>query len=605
MVSDSAALVLFAIRSALKLGQQLRLAYVENTKRHELVLPLPNFFSSPDVVSATNYFAGPGARHVAASARLAAMLNKQKQPGQVLIEAEQAELCAFHAEFFNVDLALSGRLGQASDGSSLSADELNALITIRQWRRGTDPNPPVVQRLAGTFVEIGIDYFLNVPGALNKNSSHGKVVAGFLEALSGINLTEEQLRDLPVRLFAASVETISAHPEWMTGDTQVQELVKVATQAVCTNTARRLQQLQAGGNSDLVKEQRVLDWAELVFRSVLSSAGQLVLAEPKRFLGVPGDAEGALVTQVGHAVLGLVLDQDKLDSQRLFSTKGLGKIIQAALSVAGEHPEILIGSKDSALQTLLGEIAQQLSQYDTPLTPDLLPELVRIILSKTGEHLALLWPDFSNEPENHLLLSAVGATLQILTRPPDAKAKWRSQFSRDNLLAVIPAVVNEVTANPNWVLSKAGKEPDNLRAALSAAMTVLRNRADQRLSPSTAVEILTETIRAVGLRQEFLAQLPQSIPPAGQPIIAAALDAVLAAAFNHPPETAAAWQLLRPGALTAMVRCGLQQLAKSRLRPELIPAFATALQNQIDTIAEGKPWDPAAYETALLAALAV
>src|SRR5437667_5917241 len=99
MVSDSAALVLFAIRSALKLGQQLRLAYVENTQRCELVLPLPNFFSSPDVVSATNYFAGPGGRHVAASARLAGILHKLKQPGEVLFEAEQSELCAFHVEF--------------------------------------------------------------------------------------------------------------------------------------------------------------------------------------------------------------------------------------------------------------------------------------------------------------------------------------------------------------------------------------------------------------------------------------------------------------------------------------------------------------------------
>src|SRR5438034_4995906 len=605
MVSDSAALVLFAIRSALKLGQQLRLAYVDNTKQRDLVLPLPNFFSSPDVVSATNYFAGPGERHVATSARLAAMLHKQKNPGELLIEAEQSELCAFHAEFFNVDVAQSGRLGQASDGSSLSADELNALITIRQWRRGTDPNQPVVQRLAGTFVEIGIDYFLNVPGALNKNSSHSKVVAGFLDAFSGINFSEEQLRHLPVRLFAASVETLSAHPEWLSGDTQLQELVKVATQAVSTNTARRLQQLQAGGNPDLVKEQRVLDWAELVFRSVLSSAGHLVLAEPKRFLGVPGDAESALVTQVGHAVLGLVLDQDKLDPERLFSTKGLGKIIQAALEVAGEHPEILISSKNAALQKLLAEIAKQLSQYDTPLTPALLPELARLLLSRTGEHLALLWPDFSNKPENHLLLTAVGATLEILTHPPDAGAQWKLQFSRDDLLAVILAVVKEVTANPNWLLSKAGKEADNLRAALSAAMAVLRNRADQRLNMSTAVEILAETIRAVGLRQEFLDRLPQSIPPAGQPVIAAALDAMLSAVFNHPPEAAPAWQLLRAEALTTMVRLGLVQLAKSRLRPELIPIFANAIQNQIDTMAEGNPWDAAAYETALLAALAV
>jgi hypothetical protein len=385
----------------------------------------------------------------------------------------------------------------------------------------------------------------------------------------------------------------------------VQELVKVATQAVSTNTARRLQQLQAGGSSDLVKEQRVLDWAGLVFRSVLSSAGPLVLAEPKRFLGVPGDAESALVSQVGHAVLGLVLDQDKLDSERLFSTKGLGKIIQAALGVAGEHPEIFIGPKNAALQTLLGTIAKQLSQYDTPLTPDLLPELARLILCKTGEHLALLWPDFSNKPENHLLLTSVGATLQILTRPPDAGAKWNLQFSRDDLLAVIPAVVNEVTANPNWLLSQAGKDAGNLRAALSTAMAVMRSRADQRLSPSTGVEILAATIRAVGLRQEFLDRLPLSIPPAGQPIIAAALDTMLAAVFNHPPEAAAAWQLLRAEALTAMVRLGLEQLAKSRLRPELMPIFANAIKQQIDTIAGGKPWDTAAYETALLAALAV
>src|SRR5262245_57532782 len=196
MVSDSAALVLFAISSSLQLSQQLRLAYVDNTKRRELVLPLPNFFSSPDVVSATNYFAGPGVQHVAASAHLAALMHKQKQPGAPLSEAEQAELCAFHSEFFNVDLAQNGRLGQAGDGSSIAADELNALITIRQWQRGTDPNPPVVQRLAGTFVEIGIDYFLNVPGALNRNSSHGKVIAGVLDAFSGVNFTEKQIRDL-------------------------------------------------------------------------------------------------------------------------------------------------------------------------------------------------------------------------------------------------------------------------------------------------------------------------------------------------------------------------------------------------------------------------
>jgi hypothetical protein len=601
MVSDSAALVLFAIRSALKLSQQLRMAYVENTRRRELVLPLPNFFASPDVVSATNYFAGPGARHVAASGRLAALLHKQKQPGEVLIESEQSELCACHAEFFNVDLAQSGRLGQTSDGSSLSADELNALITIRQWRRGTDPNPPVVQRLAGTFVELGIDYFLNVPGALNNNSTHSKVVAGFLDAMSGINFTEEQLRDLPTRLFVASVETVSAHPEWLTGDASAQELVRVATHAVSVNAAKRLEQLQAGGNSDLVKEQHVLDWAALVFRSVLSSAGPLVLSEPKRFLGIRSDAGSALITQVSDAVLGLILDQDTFEPERLFSAKGLEKISQAALAVLGDHPEIL---NNAALQKLLVEITRQVGQFDTQLAPDIFPELARLILNETGEHLALLWPDFSGRPEHHLLLTAVSVTLQIVTRPADAAAKWSLQFSRADLLAIVSAVINEVTANPNWLLSKAVKEADDVRAALSATIAVLRSRADQRLSTSTAVEILAETIRAVGLRQEFLDLLPQSIPPVGQPIIAAALETMLAAAFKHPPEASAAWQLVRAEALVEMVRIGLEQLAGSRLRPELMPVFAGAINQQIDAVARGHRWDPAAYEAALLAALA-
>src|SRR5438045_6259995 len=110
MVSDSAALVLFAIRSALKLGQQMRLAYVDNTKRRELVLPLPNFFSSPDIVSASNHFAAPpGLDHAKDIPALKALLAKRQAPGQKLSPEEEAQVLTYHEEFFNLDLARSGR----------------------------------------------------------------------------------------------------------------------------------------------------------------------------------------------------------------------------------------------------------------------------------------------------------------------------------------------------------------------------------------------------------------------------------------------------------------------------------------------------------------
>jgi hypothetical protein len=56
MVTDSAALLLFAIRSTAKLSQQIRLACVDDTRRRDLILPLPKFFSGTNVIDAVGYF---------------------------------------------------------------------------------------------------------------------------------------------------------------------------------------------------------------------------------------------------------------------------------------------------------------------------------------------------------------------------------------------------------------------------------------------------------------------------------------------------------------------------------------------------------------------
>ncbi len=118
MVSDSAAIVMFAIRSAIKLGQQMRLAYVDSTKRHELILPLPNFFSTRDISSATNFFAGAGKIYVAKVPRLNELLTKRQTPGAVLTPDEEAEVVNYHTEFYNLELAQRGKLGTASDGTT-------------------------------------------------------------------------------------------------------------------------------------------------------------------------------------------------------------------------------------------------------------------------------------------------------------------------------------------------------------------------------------------------------------------------------------------------------------------------------------------------------
>lgn len=73
-----AELIMFAIRSAIKLGQQSRSAYVDATRRRELVLPLPDFPTAITVDSAGGYFIGEGVRHVRRPSRLADLVDKWK-----------------------------------------------------------------------------------------------------------------------------------------------------------------------------------------------------------------------------------------------------------------------------------------------------------------------------------------------------------------------------------------------------------------------------------------------------------------------------------------------------------------------------------------------
>jgi len=97
MITDSVEIVMFAIRSSIKLGLELRQAFVDNTKRRDLVLPLPNFFSNADIVSAVNYFAAlPGSDHAKDISSLRALLSKRQTPGQNLTPDEETQVLTYH-----------------------------------------------------------------------------------------------------------------------------------------------------------------------------------------------------------------------------------------------------------------------------------------------------------------------------------------------------------------------------------------------------------------------------------------------------------------------------------------------------------------------------
>jgi hypothetical protein len=267
--------------------------------------------------------------------------------------------------------------------------------------------------------------------------------------------------------------------------------------------------------------------------------------------------------------------------------------------VVGEHPEILLRSNNTGLQKLLSAIATELCGFDTLLTPDLLPELTRLILEKTGENLPLLWPDLASAPQKHLLLTAASTTLAILTRTPTTGQKWTIQFSSADLLAVTEAVLDELAANPTWLLSDAGALNDNLKTALEAALGVLRNRADPRLNSATAVAVLRTVVTQIGLRREFL-----DLMPGGRTLVGAALDTIFSSVFDNQLDARAAWQLVRTETINSIVSVALTQLARSKLSPDKVSAFADFMKQQTTRLENGESLDLASFEAKLQDALA-
>jgi hypothetical protein len=571
---SSPQIVLFAIQSAVKFGAQMRAAYVDSTRNRELVLPLLDFMSADDPAAGGS----PAARTfflrktIAEPKRLRELIDKMKRE-EDLDEAENQELVGFHREF--QIRAFQGNYVRASDGSLVSKDALENLLSIRQWDR--DPNPSALQRLAGSLVEIGIDYFAG-PGAEKLSSKHAAAMKALFTGLDGIAFAVEPLEDLPQKLFTITLETVSANPQVFSGDADTQTLIAAATRGLLTDVNARMQ-----GANDLQKE-GVRAWGETVFRSLLSSTGTLLLQEPQRFLGTKAGTQSALVSTVGNAVLELVLNAPE-DTKQVFTREALEKISLAALRTVAQDPQF--AKKKPRLQALIAQLADDLGRIDGILRTASLPDVMALVLDYTAGNFALLWPE-TDDPKKNLALTAARQTLALLLRKPAPGERWTFEFGREEALIVVDAVLNDFVRNPGWLVRQAKLDP-HLETALAGVVAVLRRRGDERLSGQLAVDILLSALQAAASRSEFLDKVGDT------PLVAAAIDTVLAATLDPGADAKVAWRTVREEVMLGLVDTALEKLAESKLDPGKIPVLAAVVDEQVEHIKAGDVWSVAEF----------
>jgi hypothetical protein len=576
---------MFAIQGALKLGKAAQQAYVDSTRNRGLILPTPEFNPDVNATVAANYFfhEDPNYRPLEREKFEELMRLTNPDIDAELNEAQKRQLVEFYFEARMADPVTREFITSSTDGSFFTEDSLKSIVEIRQWERGADGVVTPLQRVAGTIVEIAVDYYSSTPGALNNKSSQGKSLRVLLTALDDIEFSTVPIHDLPERLVVATIESLSQHSDILSGDKNTQELIKVTATALAGDVKTRIEVIRANrpsGNAE--QEQRIVNWAEVVFRSVLSSGGKLVANDPKRFLGVDNQETETLVKHVGIAALDFVLSQPEGSIARAFGREGLDVVVRATFRLVGEHPEILTDTNNEGLKGLLSNLATELSQFDALVAPGALPEVVRIILEKSGQNLPLIWPD-TGDPGRHLLIASVSKTLAILTNVPNG-ASWRAKFGKAQLLEVLEFTLDEFVKNPGWMIDAAGQHSGSLEIAMEAIVDVLRTRADDRLSPETGLAILRSSLRAVGKHKKLIEQLED-----GKLAISSLIDTSISKIFDQALDEAVSWAIIRQDVITVVIDSALEAIGKTSVSQQHLDDFAALLDAELIRLANGDP----------------
>ena len=563
---ESADTVMFAIQAGLRLYGATRKAYADSVRGHALTLPLPR---APGVGadSAVRWFRtqATGKKVSEENPRIAWLIELPSRT-----EAQKAELVDLYKFYRSQSDPLEEEARDTR--GELSQAEMRALLEVRQWsdvEAGGAATP--LQTVAGTLVNVAIDYFVQTPGAVSVERPEGRALKAFLEGLDQTNFATIPPTEIATGLMVAVLDSVSAHPHILGGGENERKLI--------ANVSKSLSESAAGFLAAATDKQRRDGgvWLQLVGHAVLKGAAETVLAEPWRYFRVRPGAESEVVVEVGTTITNLLLGERALQFQALLSVEGLNVVTKSALAAVAKNPGLL-KVENKGLENVIVALADEVARLKAPLSPDLFPEMVRLVLDKSADNLDLIWGKAFTRPERHLLVTAAAATLKSLARKPPAGSTWRPQFTPEQLMHVTEAVLDEVVDNPAWILKEAGEQSTYLEAAVEAILAALRRLPGDRISAQTGVVVLRAGIGAVALRLSLLAELPASAEEPAQAAITAALDAIFAEVFNADADVEASWDLARNKTLQTAAEIGLHKLARFGATAEQIETLRRAVR---------------------------
>ena len=579
------------IQASVRLYGAASKAFSIATTARPIDLPLPAAGPAVTVTKAFNFFdledEGKVTREKLPSDLLEALLAEGQQAVQAdAVKSEQIkDFFAKHKYYLSAQAAVDARV-KDTGLRDLSADELLAALRVYQWSKmAPRPGPSALQTLAGTLVNVAVDYFVGNPDAISDDRPQGRALKAFLTSIqvSAIDFSRDAPRVLVPQLMRGLFDTVSANPDVLVGGPKGQAFVTDVTTNLTQSLVPRLEELASTSPAkfkDFVIDQRM---PALIARAFFEGAARAAIAHPQHYLGAGTEAQ-QLVKDVIQNIVDLVVDdQQGLDLDMLASTDGLEQLVKTALGAVAENPTILGLDKDTngndrGIALVISQTLGALTGKERLLAPDLLPEVLRLVLERTGANLALVVRQQDGGKATNLLIEAGGELLAALSErdPVTGKMSLSPVLTRSELLTILEHSLDRVIDNPGWIAGRiAGSDRPILRLALDAALVALRQHSDAPISSQATVGVLQAALSAVAINR---ALVEVKLDAEGELLLTAAVDAVLEALFVTDADPGARWRLAGNETLVLVVHTVIGRLAhQNGLDERAIPVLQAQL----------------------------
>ncbi|MEA3410168.1 MAG: hypothetical protein U9R74_01345, partial [Pseudomonadota bacterium] len=207
-------LVMFAIESAVRLGNKLNEVLVDKVHERPLVLPLGDSYADVTEIKAVRFFDQPENIHLVLE-------------GGPYFGFDNEELKKAYRTLLEIDERLDAK------GSTLSKarNTVEDLYRFEQFKEGLGADSPA-QKLLGTIVNIGIDYFSRYPQALGEQNNGRKVVQAFVSRLDVEMIAEGTPRAAVGHVLLSALHVLDDRVSLVDDDERLQVLLSGVTQAV-------------------------------------------------------------------------------------------------------------------------------------------------------------------------------------------------------------------------------------------------------------------------------------------------------------------------------------------------------------------------------------